>query len=375
MLKKILIEEAKAMDPMKASRTTSRRPQASRMTEDPDLIDYLLLLRFGPSRGRDEGRPVLNYASVARLAKRPVATVRDLITMGLQALKDGRPIQQRKRTKLQGDHVAYLCSPQTLTAWAHLSLQQRARMFHRTFPELKISATLLARTYKQHGVKFKFIRRGKKVIDYADPHYLCLFTDMYRAVRSTRHQDVKLVWVDEAVFTFNTFSTRAWSARRGRIQVQDADARVKTMAFIAAISEDCGLEAWAMHPNSISTPEFVAFVEQLSAKFHGAEFAIFMDNLTVHKTQAVAEACKSLNVRRIFNVPYSPDFNGIEAYFSMLKGEYKKLILQRLLKGFKVDSQALIRQSVELVDKEKTQRCVQHGLKSIMAKAQELNMA
>jgi transposase len=53
-----------------------------------------------------------------------------------------------------------------------------------------------------------------------------------------------------------------------------------------------------------------------------------MDNLRLHKTKAVTEACKRLKVRTIFNVPYSPDFNGIETYFSLLKGEYKKLILK-----------------------------------------------
>ena len=52
--------------------------------------------------------------------------------------------------------------------WAHLSLVQRARMFHRTFPEIKISATLLAKTYKRLGIKFKFIERGKKIIDYSN---------------------------------------------------------------------------------------------------------------------------------------------------------------------------------------------------------------
>ena len=248
-------------------------------------------------------------------------------------------------------------------------------MFHRQYPELKISATLLGRTYKQHGVKFKFIHRGKKVIDYGDPHYLHLFTEMFQAVKSCRLTDKKLVWVDEAVFTFNTFSTRAWSARNDSIRVQDADARIQTMAFIAAISEDRGLEAWAMHPNAIIIPDFVAFIEQLSAHLHGAEFALFLDNLQVHKTQAVADACKELRAQRIFNVPYSPDFNGIEAYFSLVKAEYKKLVLQRLLKGLKVESPALIRQSVGLVEKEKTQRCVEHGLKNMMAKAQELNLA
>ena len=150
---------------------------------------------------------------------------------------------------------------------------------------------------------------------------------MYDAVKATRLHDRKLVWVDEAVFTFNTFSTRAWASKYSSIQVTDADARVKTMAFVAAISEDGGLEAWAIHPRSISTPEFVAFVELVSAKLGGAEFAMFLDNLTVHKTTEVSEVCQRLHVRQIFNVPYSPDFNGIESFFSLVKAEYKKMIL------------------------------------------------
>ena len=68
-------------------------------------------------------------------------------------------------------------------------------------------------TYKRHGIKFKFIKRGKKIIDYSDPHYLNLFTDMHRAVKATRHHDMKLFWVDEAMFTFNTFRKKAWAAK------------------------------------------------------------------------------------------------------------------------------------------------------------------
>ena len=67
-----------------------------------------------------------------------------------------------------------------------------------------------------------------------------------------------------------------------------------------------------------------------------------MDNLQVHKTKDVLETCKRLKARPIFNVPYSPDFNGIETYFSLLKGEYKKLLLERLIKSFKEDRSRLI---------------------------------
>ena len=70
------------------------------------------------------------------------------------------------------------------------------------------------------------------------------------------------------------------------------------------------------------------------------------------------ETCKRLKARPIFNVPYSPDFNGIETYFSLLKGEYKKLILERLIKGIKVDSSSMILQSIQKVDQEKAKRCV-----------------
>ena len=147
--------------------------------------------------------------------------------------------------------------------------------------------------------------------------------------------------------------------------MNDADIRIKTMAFLGAISDNEGLEAYTIHPNSITTKEFIEFVEMLSDKFHGQEFAIFMDNLQVHKTKEVLDTCKRLKVRPIFNVPYSPDFNGIETYFSLLKGEYKKLILERLIKGIKVDSSSMIVQSIQKVDQEKVKRCVTGGLNRI----------
>ena len=79
----------------------------------------------------------------------------------------------------------------------------------------------------------------------------------------------------------------------------------------------------------------------------------------MHKTKEVYETCEKLNAKLIFNIPYSPDFNGIESYFSLVKGDYKKRILQQLMKGIKVDSISLIKQSVATIDDEKTKRCVE----------------
>jgi hypothetical protein len=45
------------------------------MTEDPDLIDYLLLLRFGPAKHPQPGQPLVNYASISRLVRKPLSTI------------------------------------------------------------------------------------------------------------------------------------------------------------------------------------------------------------------------------------------------------------------------------------------------------------
>ena len=165
---------------------------------------------------------------------------------------------------------------------------------------------------------------------------------MYFAVKSAMLRDKKLVWIDETVFTFNTFRKRAWAGKYSRITISDADAQIKTIALIAAISEGSGLEAFALHPLSINTEDFIAFIHLLLDKFGNQEFAIFMDNLRVHKSKQTLEVCKTLKVQPIFNVPYSPDFNGIETYFSLIKGQYKNMLLQKLIKGIRPDSSLLV---------------------------------
>ena len=117
--------------------------QKLRMTEDQHLIDYLLLVIFGTSDVGQAARPVLNYASISKVVRKPVSTIKDLIKRGIVSKMKKLPIQRRKRSKFDQHHVDYLCNQKTLREWAHLSLIQRAVMFHRTFPEIKISASML----------------------------------------------------------------------------------------------------------------------------------------------------------------------------------------------------------------------------------------
>jgi hypothetical protein len=137
----------------------------------------------------------------------------------------------------------------------------------------------------------------------------------------------KVVYLDETMFTFSTFKAKGWAHRKERIKVNDSDLRVTTLALIAAISEDGGLIDYVIHPKSINTEVFIAFIKQLSQKLEGQDYALFLDNLAVHKTKDAKLLFEQLNIIEIFNVPYCPQFNGIESYFAQVKATYKKLLL------------------------------------------------
>ena len=129
----------------RAANPSKKRPS---MNQEADLISYLLLLRFGPCKDPTRASPVLNYASIAKQEKKNPLSVRRLILQGIRDFNKMKEFKRAPRRKLSKKHIEYLCSHQTLTAWAHLSLKQRIVMFHRQFPELKISTDLLHRTYK-----------------------------------------------------------------------------------------------------------------------------------------------------------------------------------------------------------------------------------
>lgn len=238
-------------------------------------------------------------------------------------------------------------------------------MFHRQFPDTRISANSIRRLYKQNGIKFKFIARAKREVNFEVPYFRDWFYRMRSQLKDVEAKGLKLVFLDEAVFTFNTMATRAWFSAYDCLKLRDAETRIKTMALVAAISEDKGLEGYMLHPRSISSPQYIDFLETLSAMYDSKPFAIFLDNLSVHKTNEVLEVYKRLKITTVFNVPYSPQFNGIESYFSLIKGVYKKLLMKEMLKGNRVTTEPLIKRSIQQVEDDKVMNCVRNGLGAV----------
>ena len=177
-----------------------------------------------------------------------------------------------------------------------------------------------------------------------------------------RESNTQVIYLDETVFTFSTFRSKGWAHNRDRIRVDDSKLKVTTLAVIAAISEEHGLIDYVVHPKAINTEIFVAFINQIADKLGGGDFALFLDNLSVHKTKDAKHLFEKLNITEIFNVPYCPQFNGIESYFSQLKATYKKLLLKCVINDAPYDTIGLIKQSIESISNENATRCVRYAL-------------
>jgi transposase len=107
--------------------------------------------------------------------------------------------------------------------------------------------------------------------------------------------------------------------------------------MVAAVSTDNGFEYYELFHGAVDRDLFAEFIEGLREDQGAEKFAIFMDNLRVHHTLKVKDLCKKLDIPLVFNLPYSPDLNPIETYFSLLKNLYKRMKLNYIATGKEIN--------------------------------------
>jgi hypothetical protein len=84
--------------------------------------------------------------------------------------------------------------------------------------------------------------------------------------------------------------------------------------------------------------------------------------LSVHKTKDAKLLFEEINITEIFNVPYCPQFNGIESFFSQINAIYKNLFLGSVIKEASFDTMSLIKQSIKSVSNDNEIRCVRYAV-------------
>jgi transposase len=103
-----------------------------------------------------------------------------------------------------------------------------------------------------------------------------------------------------------------------------------------------GLEYYEVHEKSINIEIFIDFLKDLREVCHKEKIALFLDNLRVHHSNKVKEYCLTHNIPLIFNIAYSPEYNPIENFFSLVKNKYKRLKQRQIVNYDKYNPLQLI---------------------------------
>ena len=86
-----------------------------------------------------------------------------------------------------------------------------------------------------------------------------------------------------------------------------------------------------MFKRSVNIKKFKEYLVRLREENGDDKLCIFMDNLTVHKSNKTKKTLQTLKIKSIFNISYSPQYNPIESVFSKVKQKFKCLRLQKLM--------------------------------------------
>ena len=163
--------------------------------------------------------------------------------------------------------------------------------------------------------------------------------------------------MDEVCFTKTSFVNRDWSRKHDNIKVDQARVYRGFRAVAAAVSMEKGIEPYTISEKAFKGPTFIDYLTLLKTKNKG-KIAIFMDNLGVHKSPEVWEFYEENDIMPLFNVAYSPEFNGIENVFAQIKRTYCKARLHKLANDEEWDMVEEINTAFKKVRLEVVQACL-----------------
>jgi len=141
-----------------------------------------------------------------------------------------------------------------------MSLCERAADFRRSYPNKKISSTTLKNIYQKNIIRKKKVRITKipdrKLKKKITRNILEAKSDLdyYRA------QGFRIIYLDETMVTKSTIATHEWSNKNKNFEMDMKDFGKETVAVLAGISKEKGLDYVATFDKSVNIPKFKEYL-------------------------------------------------------------------------------------------------------------------
>jgi len=266
---------------------------------------------------------------------------------------------------LDGHHISYLTDERTLEKWSGKSLSERSALFSAAFPDKRIAVTTLRRLYLRHGIKRKRVVLAKVIPPRHAESYQTWQRIIMKELAEADRTGLPVLFLDETNFTKASLQTREWSCQLSNLSVDQKEVYTGYRSVIATVSAERGVDLIHIQDRAVNEFDFARYLGLLSQKRGREPFALFMDNLRVHKTQLVRDMFTRLRITPIFNIPYCPETNPIEACFSQVKRYFCRRRLHCLVNQAEFDREATIREAFGKIEIQHVKNNVNRSAKAL----------
>lgn len=169
----------------------------------------------------------------------------------------------------------------------------------------------------------KVVPKSSKII--AIENIICSMSIVKIIARCIKER-ISIIYCDESCILSTNNNFRAWVKPKENFYV---DIAPKTRYNLIMAINEMGVLYYEI--NSVNTNEktFINFIQNLKQVINKKNieyYAIFMDNLSVHKSKKLIKFYVENGINIIFNTPYFSNFNSIELAFRSIKNLlYKKV--------------------------------------------------
>lgn len=139
----------------------------------------------------------------------------------------------------------------------------------------------------------------------------------------TRIANSNLIFLDETGFNEHTQRKYGYSPRNSKAYITVPANRNTNKSLICAVSVS-GVVGYEIRTGAYTSESFINVLRsQILQHFQQhPNNILIMDNARIHKTESVLQFLRENNILYKYLVPYSPELNPIEEFFSMFKSRF-----------------------------------------------------
>ena len=148
-----------------------------------------------------------------------------------------------------------------------MTLDERVADFSKQFPDKKMSTSTLERIYKRNNIRKKKVKVTKIPIRKERRKITRSIAEAKIELDYYRAKGFHIVYIDETMITKSTIATHEWSKKNSNYKIDMKNYAKQTVAVIAGISKEYGLDIICTYDRSINIPKFKEFLQNLRDKY------------------------------------------------------------------------------------------------------------